>query len=343
MQDTQKLLSVKGVKKYFPLPKKSLFAKGKRYLRANDGVTIDIYKGETFGLVGESGSGKSTLGRAILQLNPPTDGKVFYYGKEGEEIELTACKGKELRPLRKELQMIFQDPYSSLNPRMTVGRIIGEGVWTHGIYPRKSKQLKEYVLGVMDACGLQPHLINRYPHEFSGGQRQRICIARALALNPKFVVCDECVSALDVSVQAQILNLLEKLKEERALTYLFISHDLSVVRHVSNRIAVMYLGRIVEMGNTEEIFDKPLHPYTIALMSAIPSLGERQGEKIVLEGQLPSAVSPPSGCPFRTRCFMAQEICAKKEVELKELEKGRWVACHFADRPQEEKWKKAFS
>lgn len=342
MQNTQKLLSVKGVKKYFPLQKKGVFSKGKGYLRANDGISVDIYRGETFGLVGESGSGKSTFGRAILGLNPPTDGKVLYYGENGREIELTACKGKELRPLRQELQMIFQDPYSSLNPRMTVGRIIGEGVWTHGLYPRKSKALKEYVLEIMAACGLQGHLINRYPHEFSGGQRQRICIARALALNPKFVVCDECVSALDVSVQAQILNLLADLKEERSLTYLFISHDLSVVRHVSDRIAVMYLGKIVEMGNTDDIFENPLHPYTIALISAIPSVEKGQGKKIVLEGQLPSAVTPPSGCPFRTRCFMAQEICAQKEVELKEGEKGHFVACHFADCSKEEKMKKAF-
>ena len=341
MQNTQNLLSVEGLKKYYPLPKKHFFSKEKRFLRANDGITLTIRRGETFGLVGESGSGKSTLGRALLQLDPPTDGKVIYYGADGEKTELTSCKDKEMRALRRRLQMIFQDPYSSLNPRMTVGRIIGEGVWTHGIYPRRGKELNDYVLGVMEACGLQPHYINRYPHEFSGGQRQRICIARALALNPEFVVCDECVSALDVSVQAQILNLLARLKEERALTYLFISHDLSVVRHVADRIAVMYLGKIVETGDTEGIFTNPKHPYTIALLSAIPSM-EETGEKILLQGQLPSAVSPPTGCPFHTRCFMAKEICRQQIPPLEEVETGRFAACHFAEKELKEKREIAF-
>lgn len=330
MVSTQNLLSVKGLKKYFPLPKKSIFSREKRFLRANDGIDFTIRRGETFGLVGESGSGKSTLGRAILQLSPPTDGQVIYHDERDGEIELTACNKKTLRALRQKLQIVFQDPYSSLNPRMTVGSIIREGVWTHGLYPRKSRALNEYVFGVMEACGLQPYMANRYPHEFSGGQRQRICIARALALNPEFVVCDECVSALDVSVQAQILNLLADLKEKRSLTYLFISHDLSVVRHVSDRIAVMYLGKIVELGDTERIFNAPAHPYTVALMSAIPSIDGKTGEKILLEGQLPSAVTPPQGCPFHTRCFMAKEICARLPVELREIEKGRFVACHFA-------------
>ncbi len=342
MQNTQNLLSVRDVKKYFPLSKKRIFSKEKRFLRANDGISLDIKRGETFGLVGESGSGKSTFGRAILSLNPPTAGKVTYYDERGTEYDLTACKNKALRPLRRELQMIFQDPYSSLNPRMSVGNIIGEGVWAHGLFPKNSKALKEYVLAIMDACGLQSHLINRYPHEFSGGQRQRICIARSLALNPKFVVCDECVSALDVSVQAQILNLLASLKEKHSLTYLFISHDLSVVRHVSDRIAVMYLGKIVEMGRTEEVFENPLHPYTIALISAIPSMDKTPAKKIVLEGQIPSAISPPSGCPFRTRCFMAEEICAQGQVQLEEVGEGRMVACHFAKKSREEKVKKAF-
>ncbi len=337
MQSTQNLLSVEDLKKYFPLPKKSIFSREKRFLRANDGITLTIRRGETFGLVGESGSGKSTFGRAILQLDAPTSGKVVYYDEEGVGKALTDCKGEEMRALRQKLQIIFQDPYSSLNPRMSVGRIIGEGVVTHGIYPRNSKALNEHVLGVMEACGLQPHQINRYPHEFSGGQRQRICIARALALNPEFIVCDECVSALDVSVQAQILNLLAELKEKRSLTYLFISHDLSVVRHVSDRIAVMYLGRIVETGKTEEVFDCPAHPYTIALMSAIPTIGEKSGKKIVLEGQLPSAVSPPHGCPFHTRCFMAQEVCRQKPVALQEIGEGRFAACHFAKRAMERK------
>ncbi len=332
----EKLLSVDNLKKYFPLPKTSLFGK-RRFLRANDGITLDIRRGETFGLVGESGSGKSTLGRAILGLEPPTEGSVRYFEKDGSAQELTACKPKEMRALRKRLQMIFQDPYSSLNPRMSVGQIIGEGVWTHAAFPRRSKGLTDYVLGVMESCGLQAHHLHRYPHEFSGGQRQRICIARALALNPEFVVCDECVSALDVSVQAQILNLLAQLKKERSLTYLFISHDLSVVRHVSDRIAVMYLGKIVELGETEEIFSSPLHPYTIALVSAIPSAGQRTGDKILINGQLPSAVSPPTGCPFHTRCFMAQEVCKREKVALQETGEGHFVACHFAKTPTQEK------
>jgi len=331
VENTQNILSVENLKKYFPLPKSGLFSREKRFLRANDGINVTIRRGETFALVGESGCGKSTLGRAILQLDAPTEGRVRYYEKSGKETELTACTDREMRALRQRLQIIFQDPYSSLNPRMTVGRIIGEGVWTHGIYPRKSKALNDYVLEVMDACGLQPHFINRFPHEFSGGQRQRICIARALALRPEFVVCDECVSALDVSVQAQILNLLADLKEQRLLTYLFISHDLSVVRHVADRIAVMYLGRIVELGETEEIFRRPAHPYTVALLSAIPSIEEEKREKIVLRGQLPSAISPPSGCPFHTRCFMAQEICSTKPVTLQETETGHFSACHFAE------------
>ena len=319
-----------------------MFSREKRFLRANDGITLDIRRGETFGLVGESGSGKSTFGRAILQLDPPTHGNVRYYGGDGTERELTTCKEREMRALRQKLQIIFQDPYSSLNPRMTVGNIIGEGVWTHGIYSRGSNALNEYVLGVMDACGLQKHHLNRYPHEFSGGQRQRICIARALALNPEFVVCDECVSALDVSVQAQILNLLAELKEKRSLTYLFISHDLSVVRHVSDRIAVMYLGRIVETGETEQVFNNPKHPYTIALMSAIPSIGKQGGKRILLDGQLPSAVSPPTGCPFHTRCFMARDICVHKGVTLQEVGEGHFASCHFAETSVKEKRAKAF-
>ncbi len=330
------VLSVENLQKYYPLPKSAPFGK-RRFLRANDGITLDIRRGETFGLVGESGSGKSTLGRAILGLEPPTGGSVRYYDKEGRVTDLTACKPKELRRLRKRLQIVFQDPYSSLNPRMTVGQIVGEGVWTHGVFPRKSKALNEYVLEVLESCGLQAHHLHRYPHEFSGGQRQRICIARALALNPEFVVCDECVSALDVSVQAQILNLLAKLKAERDLTYLFISHDLSVVRHASDRIAVMYLGKIVETGETERVFSAPLHPYTIALMSAIPTLAPKPREKILLDGRLPGAVSPPTGCPFHTRCFMAQEVCRRENIPLQECEKGRFVACHFAKTPTAEK------
>ncbi len=332
------LLTVENLKKYYPLSKNSLFSRGKRVLRANDDISFTVRRGETFGLVGESGSGKSTLGRAILRLDDPTSGKVFYTDTQGVERDITACKKEEMRRLRREMQIIFQDPYSSLNPRKNVGQIIGEGVWTHGTFPRRSKRLNDYVVSVMESCGLQAHFLNRYPHEFSGGQRQRICIARALALNPQFVVCDECVSALDVSVQAQILNLLTDLKEKRGLTYLFISHDLSIVRHVSDRLAVLYLGKIVEMGESEQVFSSPLHPYTIALTSAIPTVEEEGKRRIVLQGQLPSAVSPPSGCPFHTRCFMAQEVCKKECVSLNEVENGHFVACHFAQISTAEKW-----
>ncbi|MBQ8322522.1 MAG: ATP-binding cassette domain-containing protein [Clostridia bacterium] len=337
---TDSLLSVVELKKYFPLPKTSLFSVKKRYLKANENVSFEVKKGETFGLVGESGCGKSTLGRAILQLYRPTSGRVLYYGG-GAPVDLTKQSDKQMRALRKDLQIVFQDPYSSLDPRMTVGQIIGEGPITHGFFKRGSKALKDYVLDVMKKCGLQPHMAGRYPHEFSGGQRQRVCIARALALRPKFVVCDECVSALDVSIQSQILNLLSDLKEQEGLTYLFISHDLSVVRHVSDRLGVMYLGEIVETGDAERVFADPRHPYTIALMSAVPST-EKKGvgeEPILLEGSMPSAVEPPTGCKFHTRCFMAQEVCKREAPPPMEVEQGRFVRCHFADIPAEEKRK----
>ncbi len=318
------LLSTEGLTKYFPLPKRSPFEKS-RTLKANERVDLTVYEGETYGLVGESGSGKSTLGRTILQLYPPTSGKVTYYGGK-EAVELTACKKKQLRALRRELQMIFQDPYSSLNPRMTAGQAIGEGVALHGFYKKGSKELNEYVLETMKRCGLQEYAAGRYPHQFSGGQRQRICIARALAVQPKFVVCDECVSALDASIQSQILNLLTELKEKERLTYLFISHDLSVVRYISDRIGVMYLGQLVEWGGAAEVFDRPAHPYTRALVSAIPG---REGEKIVLSGSIPSAVGPPRGCPFHTRCFMAKGVCKEEPPPLVEVETGRFCRCHF--------------
>ncbi|MBQ7913360.1 MAG: ABC transporter ATP-binding protein [Clostridia bacterium] len=343
MPSTQTLLSIKSLKKHFPLPKKSLFSRHRPYLRAVEEVSLDIKKGETFGLVGESGCGKSTFGRTILQLYKPTSGSVVYHGREGEEIDITALKGKDLRALRRELQIIFQDPYSSLNPRMTVGQIIEEGVAAHKFYKKGSPQMQAYLAEIMQKCGLQPYMLNRYPHQFSGGQRQRVCIARALAVKPKFVVCDECVSALDLSVQSQILNLLNDLKEKEGLTYLFISHDLSVVRYISQRLAVMYLGKIVEMGEAEEVFSRPLHPYTVALISAIPSMetekGEQPPQKILLSGNMPSAANPPTGCPFHTRCFMAQECCQRVPVPLKEVEPGRFVACHFAEISTEEKRK----
>ncbi len=323
------LISIRHLCKHFPVGAPSLFKRERRVLRANEDIDLDILEGETFGLVGESGSGKSTLGRAVLQLTRPTSGEVIYRGERGE-IDLVKCKGEELRKLRKELQIVFQDPYSSLNPRKTVGQLIEEGVATHGFFKRGSEEMRLYVLETMKKCGLQGYMAARYPHQFSGGQRQRICIARALAVKPKFVVCDECVSALDVSIQSQILNLLRTLKEEEGLTYLFISHDLSVVRYLSDRIGVMYLGKIVELGRAEEVFERSAHPYTKSLVSAIPSLGKK-GERILLSGNIPSALSPPSGCPFRTRCFMAREECKHNSAPLKEVGRGRFSACHFAE------------
>ncbi len=330
MTEKKVLLSARNIKKYFPV-RGGLFQKG-RFLRANEEISLDIFEGETYGLVGESGSGKSTFGRTVLQLLRPTEGEVTYFGR-GEGIELTRCKGKELRSLRRDLQIIFQDPYSSLNPRMTVGQIVEEGVATHGFFKRGTEEMRAYVLSVLQKCGLQGYAAGRYPHQFSGGQRQRVCIARALAVKPKFVVCDECVSALDASIQSQILNLLSELKEKEKLTYLFISHDLSVVRYLSDRIGVMYLGRIVEWGGAEEVFDDPRHPYTRALISAVPSLDEREKkEEILLSGNLPSPISPPSGCPFHPRCFMAQEICSRIPAPLKRVGDGHFALCHFADK-----------
>lgn len=339
MSEKKKLLTVKNLKKHFPI-KTGLFARKKAFLRAVDGVDLEIFEGETFGLVGESGSGKSTFGRTLLRLYEPTDGQVIFH-QENAETAVTDLSVRQMRAFRKDLQIIFQDPYSSLNPRMTVGQLIAEGAVTHGYFKRGSAALWEYVLSVMRACGLQEHMLRRYPHQFSGGQRQRICIARALAVKPKFIVCDECVSALDVSIQSQILNLLSDLKEQEGLTYLFISHDLSVVRYLSDRIAVMYLGKIVEMGTAEQIFENPRHPYTMALISAAPSVQEQGREKILLGGQLPNPVSPPSGCPFHTRCFYAQEMCQRVHAPVVEVGNGHFCACHFASVPAEEKIKKA--
>lgn len=329
------LLYVEGLKQYFPLPKKNGFQK-RAYLRAVDDVTLEIRQGETFGLVGESGSGKSTLGRSILQLYKPTAGKVKYY-RGDTETELTEQTEKRLRGLRRDLQMIFQDPYSSLNPRMTVEQILKEGVAVHGLFKTRSKEMKNYVTEVMEKCGLSAEALHRYPHEFSGGQRQRVCIARALAVKPKFIVCDECVSALDVSIQAQILNLLTRLKEEEGLTYLFISHDLSVVRHVSDRLAVMYLGKIVETGDSESVFKAPLHPYTIALMHSVPMPNSKRKNRIYLSGAYQAETEEKDCCPFSSRCFMAQEVCRTMPVRLQEVGKGRQVACHFATLPTSEK------
>ena len=509
----KKLLSITNLKKYFPLPKDSLFQKEQLYVRANEEISIDIYEGETFGLVGESGCGKSTLGRVLLQLYDQTAGTSMYYGRTIDavapkyventlrkanayiekyrtaeqkakaltakceelgdnatffqvqeknlavadaekalqnvakilggflvkdtkagaerllerygyavrlakrnadvtdidlEIEVLEAKGAamtaseskklasyrnkrqalqaecdklsasiaavdckiaelkapyvndeefaryeamldngidlsrltkaEMRLLRKDLQIIFQDPYSSLNPRMTVGQIIEEGLLTHKFFKPGSPKMKEHVFSVMQACGLQNYMYNRYPHQFSGGQRQRICIARALAVNPKFVVCDECVSALDVSIQSQIINLLQELREKEKLTYLFISHNLSVVRYISDRIGVMYLGNMVEVADTDTLFKDPRHPYTIALLSSIPTTDpdSLSKERIILEGNIPSPIKPPSGCKFHTRCYMACDKCKRVPPPLVEVEPGHYVACHFLDKKLDE-------
>lgn len=529
MPNTRKLLSIKNLKKYFPIAKSHIFQKEQLYVRANEEITIDIHEGETFGLVGESGCGKSTLGRVLLQLYDQTAGSTLYYGrtladfapsyvektlkgatkmlaeyavkkKKAEElcaacdaagdgatffmiqnrnlamadaetafqnivkilggfaalddpregaaallkkyhadvaaskiraqledisahidffsskidemkaagapdakiqrqqkklslaierkkakeaelaatvqkqnefakevdllrqkhqndpnfvecekylddgIDLSRLKYAEMRLLRKDLQIIFQDPYSSLNPRMTVGQIIEEGLVTHNYFKRGSPKMKEYILDVMAKCGLQDYMMHRYPHQFSGGQRQRICIARALAVKPKFVVCDECVSALDVSIQSQIINLLEELKEKENLTYLFISHDLSVVRYISDRIGVMYLGNMVELGDAKTIFEDPRHPYTVALLSSIPTTDPEslKKERIILEGNIPSPIRPPEGCKFHTRCFMACDKCKRVPPPTVEVEPGHFVACHNLDRKIDENGKFLF-
>ncbi len=324
MTDTNKsevLLEVKNLKKWFPVKS----GKGKTFVKAVDGVSFVLNKGETLGVVGESGCGKSTMGRSVLRLIEPTEGEVTFEG-----VDITSLNKKELRAHRKEFQMMFQDPYASLNPRMTVGEIIGEPL---EIQTKMSKEEREErVLKVMEIVGLNPNYIRRYPHEFSGGQRQRIGIARAIILQPKLLVCDEPVSALDVSIQAQIINLMETLQEKLGIAYMFISHDLSVVRHISDKVAVMYLGHIVEYAEKDELYNNPQHPYTIALLSVIPSVEKKKkatDDKIILQGDLPSPANPPSGCCFHTRCYKAQEICSKEAPELKDLGNGHTCACHF--------------
>ena len=318
------ILQVSHLKKYFPI-KGGMFGKQIGAVKAVDDVSFNIKRGTTMGLVGESGCGKSTTGRTLLRLIPKTDGTVLFNGKD-----IYSMDHKELRDLRTKMQIIFQDPYSSLSPRLPVGEIIGEAVREHQLVPKE--EYDEYLNKIMDDCGLQTYHKDRYPHEFSGGQRQRICIARALALNPEFVVCDEPVSALDVSVQAQIINLLKELQEKRNLTYLFISHDLSVVEHISDTIGVMYLGGLVETGSTEDIFAKPLHPYTEALFSAIPMPDpDLQRNRIILEGNIPSPANPPSGCKFHTRCRKCMEICKTKIPEAKDMGNGHMVRCHLYD------------
>ncbi|GEL78758.1 ABC transporter ATP-binding protein [Tenuibacillus multivorans] len=315
------LLKVKNLKKYFKISKKQT-------LKAVDDISFNIRKGETFGVVGESGCGKSTAGRTILTLYDKTDGQVLY-----DDIDVHSIPEQERFKLFRNMQMIFQDPYASLNPRSTVKEIISEPMEIHGLYKGEKERLHR-VYQLLEEVGLNKEHATRYPHEFSGGQRQRIGIARALALEPEFIICDEPISALDVSVQAQIINLLSKLQKEKDLTYLFIAHDLSMVRHISDRIAVMYLGHIVELTNSKTLYDEPLHPYTNALLSAVPIPDpkiEKTRTRVLLEGDLPSPLDPPSGCVFRTRCPLAQDICAHQKPKLVEVEEGRHVACHLYD------------
>ena len=318
------LLEVNNLVKWFPI-KSSFFKRTVGNVKAVDGVSFKIRRGETMGLVGESGCGKSTCGRTILRLQEKTSGEVRLDGQD-----IFALNKDELRKLRPKMQIVFQDPYSSLSPRLPVGEIIGEAVREHGIVPQG--EFDDYITRVMDVCGLPPYYKDRYPHEFSGGQRQRICIARALALSPDFIVCDEPVSALDVSIQAQIINLLKKLQADFGLTYLFISHDLSVVEHISDTVGVMYLGNMVEYAPTEKIFANPLNPYTQALFSAIPIPDpDAHINRIILQGSIPSPANPPSGCKFHTRCAHCTEVCKYAAPEWLEVEEDHWCACHLYD------------
>jgi oligopeptide transport system ATP-binding protein len=320
----QNLLEVRDLRMYFPVTAGLFIQRKIADVRAVDGISFDVRRRETLGLVGESGCGKSTTGRAILQLYRPTAGTVDFDG-----TDLTTLKGGNLRKFRRRMQMIFQDPFSSLNPRMSVGQIVGEPMAIHGLY--KGAERRDRVEYILNAVGLNPLFAKRYPHEFSGGQRQRIGIARALAVEPDFIVCDEPVSALDVSIQAQIINLLEDLQDEFGLTYLFIAHDLAVVRHISDRVAVMYLGKIMELADSNELYENPLHPYTKALLSAVPITDpeiERKRERIILTGDVPSPLRPPPGCVFNTRCPIAVDECRERVPEFREAMPDHWVACH---------------
>jgi len=322
------LLEAKKVNVHFPI-KGGFLGRQVGAVQAVSDVDLHVIEGETLGLVGESGSGKTTLGRALLRLVPITSGTVSFEGKD-----ITGLSQAKMRPIREDMQMIFQDPFGSLDPRMTVFQIVSEPL--SNFDKGNKRELREQVAELLRVVGLNPGHINRYPHEFSGGQRQRVGIARAIALRPKLVIADEAVSALDVSIQAQILNLLEQLQHEFGLTYLFIAHNLSVVRHISDRVAVMYLGKVVELSDSEHLYDEPLHPYTQALMSAIPlpdPIEERKKQRIVLQGDIPSPVNPPSGCVFHTRCFKAREICGQVDPPFEEKRPGHWAACHFVDVP----------
>jgi oligopeptide transport system ATP-binding protein len=321
------LVRVEHLVKHFPITRGILIQRTIGAVRAVDDISFEVRRGETFGLVGESGCGKSTTGRTILQLFPPTSGHVYFDGRD-----LVGLPANEMRRMRRKMQMIFQDPYASLNPRMTVGEIVGEPLVVHKT--AKGAAITQRVDELLELVGLNPAFANRYPHEFSGGQRQRIGVARALALNPLFIVCDEPISALDVSIQAQVINLLEDLQNRFGLTYLFIAHDLSMVRHICDRVGVMYLGILVEQAERDELYTKPLHPYTQALLSAVPVADpavEESRKRIILEGDVPSPANPPSGCRFRTRCWMAEQICAEQVPEWRELLPGHWVACHLVE------------
>jgi oligopeptide transport system ATP-binding protein len=325
MSNDQVLVQVEGLTKYFPITQGIISQRQVGAVRAVDGVTFTIYRGETLGLVGESGCGKTTAGRTILQLYRPTAGQVIFDG-----LDLTVLKGEALRRMRQRMQMIFQDPYASLNPRMTIARIISEPLRIHGLTSGEKGRI-ERVQELLRVVRLNPRFVNRYPHEFSGGQRQRIGIARALASNPEFIICDEPISALDVSIQAQVVNLLEDLQDQLGLTYLFIAHDLSMVRHICDRVAVMYLGKIVELAEKNELYDHPIHPYTQALLSAVPVPDpkvERQRRRIVLEGDVPSPINPPPGCRFSTRCPVARKVCFEEEPQWQDTGRSHFVACH---------------
>ncbi len=325
MTAQEALLRVDHLVKHFPIKRGVIFQKQIGAVHAVDDISFDVYQGETLGLVGESGCGKSTTGRTILQLHRPTKGHVYFNG-----VDLVSLRGAELRKMRRNMQMIFQDPYASLNPRMTVGEIICEPYYVHNLASGKEAQQRTDEL--LQKVGLNPAYSNRFPHEFSGGQRQRIGVARALAVNPQLIICDEPISALDVSIQAQVVNLLEDLQTELNLTYLFIAHDLSMVRHISQRVAVMYLGVIVELTSRDELYHHPLHPYTQALLSAVPipdAVAEAQRKRIILKGEVPSPVNPPSGCRFRTRCSLAQPVCQETNPEFREVGPGHFAACHL--------------